>query len=236
MEKKKDKVAVFDIDGTIFRSSLLVELHWKMVRRGIIPRSEIKKLDALYWSWVTRKGSYDDYIDEVVENFMVFIKNISVKDLELAIKQVIEVQSEIVYRYTRDLVTKLFDTHTLIAISGSPDLIVREFTKAWKFDYFLGTELEVKDDKFSGEVVRLHVEDKKAALLELCQEHGLSLEDSIGIGDTESDIGIFEAVASPICFNPTAGLYAIAKERGWPVVVERKNMIYELNKQNNYCG
>lgn len=236
MEQKKEKVAVFDLDGTIFRSSLLIELHWKMVRRGIIPRSEIKKLDALYWSWVTRKGSYDDYIDEVVDNFMLFVKNTPVKELELAIKHIIEVQSDIVYRYTRDLVTKLFPTHVLIAISGSPDMIVSEFTKAWKFDYFLGTELEVKDNKFTGEVVALHVEDKKKALSDLCTKHGLSLVGSIGVGDTESDIGIFELVENPICFNPTSGLYEIAKERGWPVVVERKDVIYELNKENKYCG
>lgn len=236
MEKKKDKVAVFDLDGTIFRSSLLIELHWKMVRRGIIPRAEIKRLDTFYWAWVNRKGSYDDYIDEVIKNFSTFIKDASVKDLEQAVAQVIKVQSDIVYRYTRDLVTKLFPTHILVAISGSPEIIVKEFTRVWKFDYALGTELEIKEEKFTGKVLRLHVEDKKTALETLCQENGLSLQDSVGIGDTESDIGIFEAVENPICFNPTSGLYAIAKERGWPIVVERKDVIYELNKKNNYGG
>jgi phosphoserine phosphatase len=35
-------------------------------------------------------------------------------------------------------------------------------------------------------------------------------------------------VSEPICFNPNAALYAQAKRMGWKVVVERKDVIYEL--------
>ncbi|HYH75042.1 MAG TPA: hypothetical protein VD735_03700, partial [Candidatus Saccharimonadales bacterium] len=31
-----------------------------------------------------------------------------------------------------------------------------------------------------------------------------------------------------IAFNPNAALYEAAEERGWDIVLERKNMIYEL--------
>jgi len=49
-----------------------------------------------------------------------------------------------------------------------------------------------------------------------------------GVGDSESDINLLEIVGKPICFNPTLTLYQEAKRRNWSVVVERKNVIYEL--------
>ena len=37
-----------------------------------------------------------------------------------------------------------------------------------------------------------------------------------------------EMVENPICFNPNEKLYTEAKRQGWKVVVERKDVIYEL--------
>jgi hypothetical protein len=36
----------------------------------------------------------------------------------------------------------------------------------------------------------------------------------------------------PTVFNPNAALYDEARKRDWKIVLERKNMIYELNKSN----
>lgn len=223
----RKSIAVFDIDGTIFRNSLLIELHWKMVKAGIIPHAAIKKLDKRYWEWVKRKGSYDDYLNEVIKSFDEFSIGQRVAVIKALARKVVKNQSQIVYRYTRDLVEKLRKTHLLIAISGSPREIVEEFTKAWRFDHFVGTIQPIvrgryaKGEKF---VASMH---KRAVLLDLIQRHGFSLKNSIGVGDTESDAGIFEVVERPICFNPTAELYKVAKRKKWKVVVERKNMIYE---------
>jgi phosphoserine phosphatase len=50
----------------------------------------------------------------------------------------------------------------------------------------------------------------------------------VGVGDTESDISFLELVEKPICFNPNKRLYTYAKRNDWKVVVERKDVIYEL--------
>ena len=43
-----------------------------------------------------------------------------------------------------------------------------------------------------------------------------------------SDVPFLELVARPICFNPSSKLYRHAKRNKWNVVVERKDVIYEL--------
>jgi len=227
--QKQKPVAIFDIDGTIFRNSLLIELHWKMVKNGIIPRSTIARLDKQYWNWVQRKESYDDYLVEVIESFDEFVDGLPTQTLQRLARQVVKVQSSIVYRYTRALVEKLRKTHLLVAISGSPQLVVGEFARAWKFDYCIGTQHKVRDGKFIGKQSWVASKNKREALRRLEELHGFTLgRGSVGVGDTESDIAILKLVDIPICFNPTAELYKVAAKKGWISVVERKNAIYKM--------
>lgn len=228
---KPRPVAVFDIDGTIFRNSLLIELHWKMVKVGIIPRSAIAKLDKRYWQWVQRKGHYDDYLKEVIGSFDEFVHGVPTKTIQDLARTVVRVQSSIVYRYTRALIEKLRKTHLLVAISGSPQIVVGEFARAWKFDYYIGTQHKIRDGKFMGGSAWVASENKEEALRRLQEQHGFVLgRGSVGVGDTESDVHILKLVDLPICFNPTSGLYKIADKRGWTTVIERKDAIYKIKK------
>lgn len=224
-------VAVFDIDGTIFRNSLLIELHWKMVKAGIIPRSAIAALDKKYWDWVRRKGSYDEYLLDVIESFNEFVVGVPVKTIRALARRVVKTQSSIVYRYTRDLIEELRKTHLLVAVSGSPEVVVSEFSKAWKFDYYIGTRHTITKGTYAEGPIWVASEDKESALHMLIKQHGFTLgKESVGVGDTESDARIFELVNNPICMNPTSGLYRLAEKKGWKVILERKDAMYEIKK------
>ena len=61
-------------------------------------------------------------------------------------------------------------------------------------------------------------------------ENNLIFDGSYGIGDTESDAKFLELVANPIAFNPNKNLKEIAEKEKWRVVVEKKDVIYEINK------
>ncbi len=61
-------------------------------------------------------------------------------------------------------------------------------------------------------------------------EHGLSLEDSYGIGDTESDGSFLRLMRHPIAFNPNQNLKEQAEKEHWRIVVEKKDVIYEISE------
>jgi hypothetical protein len=67
----------------------------------------------------------------------------------------------------------------------------------------------------------------------IVKEHGFTLDGSYGVGDTHRDSSLLKLVDNPIAFNPNAALYDTAIENGWPIVVERKNMIYEMQPNQN---
>lgn len=226
------KVAIFDIDGTIFRSSLLIEVTEALIREGLFPEEVGDVYAASYENWLNRKDSYDKYIKDVVIAFEANIKNIAVKDFERVVAQVIEFHQSRVYRYTRDLIKELKKKkYFLLAISHSPRELVFQFCKKWGFDKVYGRMYEVgSNGKFTGATLHKEEIDNKAAILRrFIEKEQLSLEGSYGVGDSESDIAFLTFVENPICFNPNSKLYLHAKKAGWEVVVERKDVVYEIN-------
>lgn len=222
------KVAIFDIDGTIFRSSLVIELTEALIQAGIFPVTAKKIYENSYKKWTDRRGSYEEYINSVVKAFGKYIKGKDVKKVNNVSAQVVNFHKGRVYRYTRDLVKELRKKKFyIIAISYSPQKTVKTFSKTLGFNEIFGTVYESKDGKFTGEQSRV-AKDKSGILNYVLGKRNLSLRGSVGVGDTESDIAFLEMVHIAICFNPNEKLLRHAKKKKWKVVVERKDVIYEL--------
>jgi HAD superfamily hydrolase (TIGR01490 family) len=225
------KVAVFDVDGTIFRSSLLIQIVERLIFVGAFPDDVRDDYEKQHQKWLDREGSYDEYIMAVVNAFLKHIKGMKYGVLADAAEVVVESQWKHVYRYTRDLLKDLKkEGYFLLAVSHSPKTILDKFCPHLGFDKVYGTLYETgPNDSFTGDIIDSHLIFNKAAIVKRAVEKaGLSLEGSIGVGDTESDIPMLELVEKPICFNPNSKLYRHACREGWKVVVERKDVIYEL--------
>lgn len=225
------KVAVFDVDGTIFRSSLLIELVEMLIERDIFPVSVRAVYKRAHDKWFNREGNYEDYVKAVVEAFMRHIKGVSYTDFDEAVKVVVSRNQHRVYRFTRDLVAELKKKdYYLLAISHSPKGVAELFCKKLGFDKVYGVFYELgPTDRFTGNIIDEHLISNKGAILKRAvQKEKLTLTGSIAVGDTESDLPLFEMVEKPICFNPNMALYRHAKRNKWKVVVERKDVIYEL--------
>lgn len=219
-------LAFLDIDGTVIRSSLLVELVLGLVEYGIFPRIVREELRAPRLKWINRQGSYEEFIMAVVDVFYRRIGGCRTDDVHRVAEIVAYEQREQVYVFTRELIRKLRPTHTLIAVTGSPIEVVRAFDVHWKFGQLFASELAIDGERYTG-VRTSNPVHNKAELVQACfLEHGASREGSVAVGDTESDIGMLEHVERPIAFNPNMNLARVAKERRWEIVVERKDVIY----------
>ena len=54
MTNRPVKLAVFDIDGTVFRSSLTIELINQLVADGAFPQTALKRVQKDYLAWRNR--------------------------------------------------------------------------------------------------------------------------------------------------------------------------------------
>ena len=228
---KKRRVAVFDIDGTIFRSSLLIQLVEQLIEDGVFPEETRKEYERERLKWLEREGDYEEYIQRVVRAFRKHLKGVHYADFAEAGKRMTERQWKQTYRYTRELIANLKERgYYLLAISHSPKTVLDQFCPKLGFDKAYGIVYEIgPQDRFTGTVVDEHLILNKAAILHRAVEReNLTLQHSIGVGDTESDIPFLDEVAQPICFNPNQKLYKYAKRMEWRVIVERKDVVYQL--------
>lgn len=225
------KVAVFDVDGTIFRSSLLIQLVNRLVADGVFPQATRKVYAKEYEKWANREGDYQEYIHAVVHAFNKHLKGVHYGAFADAAEEVVEEQWKRVYRYTRDLLAELKKKdYYLLAVSHSPKTVLDKFCPRMGFDKAYGIVYEIGPQEcFTGKMTDEHLILNKAKILQRAVEkEDLSLAHSIGVGDTESDVPFLEMVAQPICFNPNMSLYRYARLKEWKVVVERKDVIYEI--------
>jgi len=225
------KVAIFDIDGTIFRSSLLIEIVEVLIELEIFPVSVRTEYEKEKVRWLDRKGDYQAYIMAVVGVFMRNIKGVQYEDFMRAAEFVVARYRHRTYRFTEELILDLKKkNYFILAISHSPKGILDIFCKEVGFDKVYGKFFEVdKNGFFTGEIKDDYLIENKANILRRAVEkEGLTLEGSVGVGDTESDIAFLELVERPICFNPNMKLYQYAKKVGFEVIVERKDVVYEL--------
>lgn len=229
--KPKQPVAVFDIDGTIFRSSLLVELVDRLVERGLFPKQAGTVYERARAEWLDRSGDYEPYIRKVVVAFATFAKGVPYADVADIAGEIIEEKKNRTYRYTRDLAQELKQKgYYLLAISHSPKFIVDGFAYEMGFHKSYGTFYTTGATfRFTGDIEDEHVIMNKAAILaRAVEKENLTLTGSVGVGDTESDISMLSLVDRAIAFNPNRALYRHAKKYEWDIVVERKDVIYEL--------
>jgi HAD superfamily hydrolase (TIGR01490 family) len=241
-KKNKRRLAVFDIDGTLFRSSLLVELVNSLVANNIFPQAAKKTIDKDYFEWINREGSYEKYIRQVVRVYQKYIVGWDRATINEISQEVVDFHKKRVHCFTRDSIREYKDkNYFLLAISGSPEFIVNKFADYFGFDRAFGSIFEIKEGRFTGKAYD-GARNKKQIFETFLDENAkyIDIKESIGFGDTESDIPILEMVDYPVVFNPSLNLANYALKKGWRMVVERKNVIYRLDKfrlhQPSYAG
>ncbi|OGK20308.1 hypothetical protein A3C23_02765 [Candidatus Roizmanbacteria bacterium RIFCSPHIGHO2_02_FULL_37_13b] len=230
----KHNIALFDIDGTIFRSSLTVELVNSFFRAGLFPKTAKKDMENDYLAWINRKGDYDTFSKKLIEILLAYLPGLNKDRVDIIVEQVIKWQQDRVYRYPRDLIKKLRrKKYYLIAISGSPSYIVKKFAINMGFHVAYGLHYEVINGEFTGRILNMNpVSHKELVLNHIIEKYELKPDwaNSVAVGDTDIDIPLLEQVGNPIAFNPNQQLADYAKKKHWKIVIERKDVIYEIKK------
>jgi HAD superfamily hydrolase (TIGR01490 family) len=237
---KKQKLAIFDIDGTIFRSSLTIALINGLVDEGMFPKKARSEIKRDYLAWLDRKGTYDQYLAQVVHIYYRYIGGCKVRDVDQVIQKIMAREKDRVYVFTRDLVKRLKkEGYFLIAISGSPVYIVSHFARYMGFNAHYGSDLLVRGDVFTGEEAGRDAISNKRKVLERFitrAPFSVNLKRSIAVGDSGSDISMLKMVGEPIAFNPDNTLARYASKKKWRIVVERKNVIYDIRSHRFLNG
>jgi phosphoserine phosphatase len=192
---KPPAVIVFDLDGTLLRGTTVSLLLAEWLGRG----EEIARLEDAF-----RDGR---------------ISNSVVADTSAGWFAGVELAA--VWRVLRDgpWIAGMAEALRELSSAGAQLLLG---TVTWKFVAAMlaehygfaavsGTEMQVQDGMLSGTVSRYFDEFDKAAFGQgWCAQNGFSLSDVLAIGDSRSDVPLFECAGRSIALNATPDARAVA--------------------------
>jgi len=229
--------AFFDIDGTLFRNSLMIQHFKKLIRYEIIdPSIWYNKVKPVYEEWEKRFGDFEHYLETLAEVYIEELKGVNKPYIEFIASQVINVSGDMVYRYSRDQIEwHKKKGHKVFFISGSPDFLVSKMAEKYGATECRGTAYLVDEsNNFTGEIIRMwDSENKQRTLDEFVKKYNVDLKNSYAYGDTVGDLSMLKMVGNPVAINPNREFLLKLREdnilRGKTIIiVERKDVIYKL--------
>ena len=230
--------AFFDIDGTIYRNSLMTEHFKKLIKYEVIdPIHWHEKVKNLYQEWTTRYGDYEEYLELLAEEYRQAIRGLNRDELSFVADQAIALNAEKVFKFSRD---RIMEHHrrgdAIFFISGSPDFLVERMAAHYQVTEWKGSVYHLDEEgRFTGEITRMWDAVNKAKTLKsLVEKYEIDLEKSFAYGDTNGDLSMLSMVGHPYAVNPNGKLLkSIRKDPKLldrtRVVVERKDMIYMMD-------
>lgn len=232
MEKIQRPIAAFDLDGTMFRGSLLDKLTERLCRNGFIPNVFAMHMVQLFIQRNERQIPYRLYEEKLVRLLLAALRGKAQSELIQTANLVMADAAGQTYAFTTTLLAQLRQTHDCIAVTAGMQEITDDLAEYWGFSTCFSSIFEVKNGLYTGGVASTLVHDKGRALkTRLATTNYTTLTGSVAIGDSKSDIPLLSGVERPIVFNPDHELLNRAEQEHWPVVLERKDVIYILQ-----CG
>src|SRR4030042_4810948 len=179
-EFMKNKLSIFDIDGTVFRKNLHFELIDELSWRGIFSKDARRALVSTYARWLEHRGTYEEYRKQIISIYSRELRGCAQSDIVEASKKVAGFNKDRTYIFAKSLIEKLRrKKYTIIAISGSPVEIVEEYNRYMKLDEVFGSVYET-DGKgiYTGKVIFEPVRHKGHLVGQYIAEKGPNIEAS----------------------------------------------------------
>lgn len=218
-------VVVSDIDGTLFRRQTIEMLTKAFIDYGVFPERLRGPFILLTKHRRDSRIGYREYDNQLIGIYLDGMTGARANEVSSISRIVAEENCDYVYAFTSLFLQRFASTHQRIAITGANDHVMEHLAPKWGFEYWYGTVLEVKDGVYTGSEVSVPVTNKAKALREHIDAGLATLEESVAIGDTASDISMLAMVTYPVAFNPDYELRQKAKASHWPIVTEKKDGI-----------
>jgi HAD superfamily hydrolase (TIGR01490 family) len=231
--------AFFDLDKTILAKSSSLAFARPFYKGGLIGRADVLKSAYAQFSYVASGADHDQletmrhYMSELVKGWDVeTVRQIVAETLD-------EIVDPMVYGEAVDLIAEHKAAgRDVIIISSSGTEVVEPIGERLGVDRAIGTQVEIVDGKYTGEIVfYAYGEGKAVAMRALAEENGYDLAECYSYTDSATDLPMLEIVGHPFCVNPDTPLRKVAVERGWPVLdfarpVTMPTMRQRLNSVN----
>jgi len=214
--------AFFDLDRTLISGASAFPFGVEAWRQGLATRGDIAKWGVAALSFLLAGDKGDGASMDIRSEFLARVQGASFSDLDRVGQAVLPKLVSRVRPESRKLVSMHHEAErdTWI-VSASPHTIVEPLAASLGMTGAIGTEGEIVDGVFTGELAGpfIYGPGKAQAIEKLASDRGYDLDLCYAYSDSISDLPMMEVVGHPVAVNPDSELARVARERGWPIVI-----------------
>lgn len=219
-QDSKNRIAVFDFDGTILDGHSPVMLVHYLYSRRVMRQST---LAAVGWWGVRYKLRLPHEQSEVRERIFNLFKDQTVEEVDQMMVNLYD--QEISLHLRKDALDAIHayqaDGVEVIIVSASFEAIVKRAASQLGVKVQLSTRMEEKDGHYTGNVGSAPMEgaEKSRGIVDYANTHygKGNWELVAAFGDHHSDVNMLELAQRPVAVTPDNKLERIAKDRGWEI-------------------
>ena len=221
----KKSAAFFDLDNTLLRGSSTFLFGKEAFKLNFFSRKDFWRFGAQQLRFIWR-GESAKMLAHIEDKALSLAAGQNAAELEKLIETVW--QTQISKRLWPETV-RIAQEHVAAGrevwiVTASPVQMGEFIAKKLGLTGSLGTILEIKDGKLTGELTgkALHGKTKAKAVRAMAQERGISLKKSFAYSDSHNDLHMLARVGHPVAVNPDKVLYKYAKAAGWKILDFKK--------------
>jgi HAD superfamily hydrolase (TIGR01490 family) len=146
MSDNIERIAVFDFDGTLFQGDATKDFCWFYYRKMPL-KSYYFLVQVAYW-FINQLGLIST--TKFKSKFIAFLNNNDAKQIEDLLTLFWEQKRAFVREHLLNEITELKKNGVhIVVVSASPELFIKDFCLTLGIDVVIGTQLMVKNNKYS---------------------------------------------------------------------------------------
>lgn len=213
------KLALFDLDNTLLAGDS--DHGWGnwLCEKGIVDKAYYQqKNDEFYQNYIAGTLNVTDYL-----NFtLTVLKENSIAQLNEWHKAFMqEVIEPIILKKAEELLARhRRQGYRLVIVTATNRFVTAPIAKRLKVDDLIATECEIKNNKYTGEVINTPCfqEGKVIRVKSWLKQHNASIAGSYFYSDSINDLPLLSIVDNPVAVDPDDKLRAIAEKNHWAVI------------------
>lgn len=219
----KQIIAVLDVDGTLFPGALGVELLRELMRAETCNQAAAERVLEVLAQYRSREIGFERMAERAYQAFAEALAGHETAVVEAHARKLWATQRERLFEFVPTLISSLRARgYAIMLISGSPLEVVRLVADELDIPEAYGAVFTREHGRYTGAIdLSSGVPGEKARIFAAAtRDRDICLQLSFAIGDSLTDVALFERVGLPLAFEPEPELSTIARARGWAIATQ----------------
>lgn len=214
----RSKLAVLDLDGTLYSGTLGIDLLNELARQKLFQPKALEKALQILEAYVQGELGREDLAAHIYALYGEGIAGLTQEQVVQAAAASWERSKHRVFPFVGELLSTLSTRgYTTVLMTGSPTEIVSQFTRTYAFDHVYAAGFQLQEGRYTGKLLSspAGAGRKRSMLQRLEKELEVDLSASLVLGDSENDFEMFDLVGVPIAMNVQGQLSLYFQSKGW---------------------